>query len=104
MGAFSSVTRSAVVFAGYGPEAGNRFKLVRRVVQQALVVGAEIRTPFIGADAEHDDAELREIARRECVRADQSNIGAQLLDRIRHAIADAHHVAHLDARRDGDVE
>ena len=69
------------------------------VVEQPLVVGAQIGAPLVGAHAGHDHVVCRQVAPRELVRAhDHRRFDAELLERRGHLVADAHHVADRQVR------
>ena len=78
-GACSSVTRSLLTFAGYGPYCASLNSNLLyctisvppflHVVEQPRVVGAQIGAPLVGAHAGDDGVEAREVAPREIVGA-----------------------------------
>ena len=63
------------------------------VVQQPLVVGAEVVAPLVRAHAGHHHRESRQVRRRELVGRQELHGGAQLHQGGRHLVADAHDVA-----------
>ena len=71
---------------------------VEDVLQQPAVVRTQIVAPLVRAHAGHDAGEAREVAPGEILGGEQLYLCAELLDRRRHLIADAHHVADQQVR------
>ena len=112
-GAFSSVIRSVPLLTGYGPYCAwlNSCLLYWTItvppfstyLEQPVVVRAEVRPALVRADAGDDDVVAGQVPRGEFGGINQVNIGTELLDRCRDRVADAHHVADLEAGRNPDV-
>ncbi|NTV38085.1 MAG: hypothetical protein HGA82_02725, partial [Anaerolineales bacterium] len=68
-----------------------------------MIVGAQVRAALVGAHAGHDRVEGRQVAEGEAVGVDQGEARPELFDGGRHLVADAHHVAHPQSRRDARV-
>ena len=108
-GAFSSVTRFGAHLRRIRPYCASlnsnllywtiSVPPLLHVVEQAAVVRAQIDAPLVGAHAGDDRREAREVAPGEIVGGDQLDLRAELLDRRRHVIADAHDVADGQVRR-----
>ena len=65
---------------------------LRGVVEQPVVVRAQVGAPLVRAHAGDDDVESGEIAPGQIVGVEKLDGRAELLDRLRHRVADAPHV------------
>ena len=77
---------------------------VAGVLQQPVVVRAQVLAPLVGPHAGDDDVEARQVAPGQLVGVDEFEPRAELLYRRGHGVADAFHVADRQVRRDGDVD
>jgi hypothetical protein len=77
---------------------------LEHVVEQPAVVGTQVLAPLVGAHAGDDGVEARQVAPGQVLAAQQLHLRAQLLDRGRHLVADAHDIADQQVRRRTDVD